>query len=147
MKWDDVAIGDLRRYPGLCNSVENLAERVRILEESAADVKGANLDRIPISGGGSHYEDKILSNLVEKEKKRNLLKVNKQLKAAIEAGLDALTKEERTVLESFYMFPHKNKNAADSLVAVLYCDRATVYRIRKRALYRFTINMYGIIDY
>lgn len=145
MKWDDVAIGDLRRYPGLCNSVENLAERVRILEESAADVKGANLDRIPVSGGGSHYEDKILSNLVEKEKKRNLLEINKQLKAAIEAGLDALTKEERTVLEAFYMFPHKN--AADSMVAVLCCDRATVYRIRKRALYRFTVNMYGIIDY
>lgn len=145
MKWDDVAIGDLRRYPGLCNSVENLAERVRILEESAADVKGANLDRIPISGGGSHYEDKILSNLVEKEKKRNLLKVNKQLKAAIEVGLDALTKEERTVLEAFYMFPHKN--AVESLISILHCERATVYRIRKRALYRFTVNMYGIIDY
>lgn len=145
MKWDDVAIGDLRRYPGLCNSVENLAERVRILEESAANVKGANLDRIPISGGGSHYEDKILSNLVEKEKKRNLLKVNKQLKAAIEAGLDALTKEERTVLESFYMFPHKN--AADSLISILHCERATIYRIRRKALYKFTVNMYGIIDY
>lgn len=145
MKWDDVAIGDLRRYPGLCNSVENLAERVRILEESAADVKGANLDRIPISGGGSHYEDKILSNLVEKEKKRNLLKVNKQLKAAIEAGLNSLTKEERTVLESFYMFPHKN--AADSLISILHCERATIYRIRRKALYKFTVNMYGIIDY
>lgn len=145
MKWDDVAIGDLRRYPGLCNSVENLAERVRILEESAANVKGANLDRIPISGGGSHYEDKILSNLVEKEKKRNLLKVNKQLKAAIEVGLDALTKEERMVLESFYMFPHKN--AADSLISILHCERATIYRIRRKALYKFTVNMYGIIDY
>lgn len=145
MKWNDVAIGDLRRYPGLCSSVKNLSERVRILEESAADVKGANLDRIPISGGGSHYEERILSNLVEKEKKRSLLKTNLQLKKAIERGLSALTKEERMVLEGFYMYP--TKNAADNLASRIHCDRATVYRIRTKALYTFTIHMYGITDF
>lgn len=145
MKWDDIAIGDLRRYPGLCSSVKNLSERLRILEESAADVKGANLDRIPLSGGGSCYEDKLLNVLVEKEKKRHLLKTDLQLKKAIERGLGALDDEERRVLEGFYMYP--SRNAADSLASRIACDRATVYRIRKRALYKFTVHMYGVIDF
>lgn len=144
MRWDKEAEADLRKYPGMLNAVQNLEERVAFLTASSECLKGPVLDDVPIHGGGSHYEDRILDNLVEREKKKALLEVNRQQIRAIERGLSALNKDERDVLEGFYI--HPSKGCVDSLIARLHCERATVYRIRTRALYNFTVNMYGLLD-
>lgn len=144
MRWDKEAESDLRKYPGLLNAVKNLRERVEYLEASSGSLKGSVCDDVPVHGGGSHYEDRILNNLVERERKKMLLNVDEQLIAAIERGLKALTDEERMVVEGFYF--HPTKAAADSLAAKIPCDRSVVYDIRKRALYKFTVHMYGIMD-
>lgn len=145
MKWDDVAIGDLRRYPGLCDAVVNLTDRINFLKRESVSLKGAALDRVPVSGGGSRIEDKILNNLVEREKKEALLAANKQLKEGIERGLAALDKDEIKVLEGLFMY--FSPGAVERLARSIPCDRATVYRIRQRALYKFTVHMYGFTDF
>lgn len=144
MRWDKEAESDLRKYPGLLNAVKNLRERIEYLEASSGSLRGAVCDDVPIHGGGTTFEDRILNNLVERERKRMLLSANEQLIAAIERGLSVLTEDEKTILEGFYFYP--SRKAAERLADQIPCDRATVYRIRDRALYQFTVNMYGLMD-
>lgn len=145
MRWDKEAESDLRKYPGLLNATKNLSERIEYLEASSGSLKGSVCDDVPVHGGGSHYEDRILNNLVERERKRMLLDVDEQLLTAIERGLSALTDEERMVIDGFYIYPVRS-DKADALAARIPCGRATVFRIRDRALYKFTVSMYGLMD-
>jgi ArpU family phage transcriptional regulator len=98
-----------------------------------------------VQGGGSRIEDRMLSNIVERERLAHTYRAAKRLVELTERGLDGLDERERLVLERFYITPAKN--AVPRLSEELFVEKSQVYRIKDDALYKFTICQYGISDY
>ena len=70
---------------------------------------------------------------------------NKKLLDLIERGLASLDKTERLVLDRFYI--DRPKNHVERLMEELNYEKTRVYEIKDQALYKFTIAMYGIVEY
>ena len=62
----------------------------------------------------------------------------------MEKALDALTAEERLVLERFYINPHKG--SVDRLCEELGVERTAVYKRKDAARERFTKLLYGAVS-
>lgn len=144
MDWRKAAIEDLRKYPALKESVTNTGERIEVLESLAQSTPGWS-DREPVSGGDtSRAEDRLIGNIVERQR----LQLNRgsaaQLVSLIDRGLAHLDAHEYMVLERFYMY--RRKGYVERLCEELNCEKTKVYEIKDAALKTFTIAMYGIVD-
>ena len=145
MKWSDCAIQDLRKYKYLKASMESIPERLEALRCMFTSIKGAATDKDPVKGGSSRYEDNLIDIIVEKERLKYLYRANKTLLDLIERGLASLDKTERLVLDRFYI--DRPKGHVEKLMEELYYEKSRVYEIKDQALYKFTIAMYGLIEY
>lgn len=145
MRWTDCAIADLRKYAGMQESLKNIPEKIKALEIRFESVKGASGNSTPVQGGGSHMEDAMLDNIVERERLKMLYQADRHLVRIIERGLASLTDEEKMVLNLFYI--NRTKHYLEELTKRLGYEQAQIYRIKSGALYKFTINMYGIPEY
>jgi hypothetical protein len=145
MRWSDCAIQDLKKYDGLKSSLDNIADRIEALEEKFTGIRGAATDKVPVSGGGSHWEDFLLDNIVERERLKLTYNANKKLVAVTERGLAALNNTERKVLNRFFM--NRPRDHIRVLCEELHLEQAQIYRIKDQALYKFTVYMYGIEEY
>lgn len=145
MKWRDMAIQDLRRYRGLVNGIKNIKERIEIMELKAQDVRISKITNMPHSNNSNTSQDVILDNLVLKEKLKMLLVADVKLVTIFERGLGALSKQERIVLYDFYI--DRQLNHIQKLEDKLHLEQAQIYRIKDKAIYKFTLNMYGISEY
>ncbi len=64
--------------------------------------------------------------------------------ACVESALQILTDEDRFILDK--MFIHAGECPVDDLCEACICEKSSVYRMRKRALDRFTLSLYGDCD-
>ncbi|MEG1863638.1 MAG: hypothetical protein RR198_08550, partial [Oscillospiraceae bacterium] len=88
MRWSDCAVQDLKKYAGIKASLDNIAERVSMLEMKFTSIKGQQTDRTPVqSSGGTHWEDFLLDNIVERERLTLLHTADTRLVQLIEKGL------------------------------------------------------------
>lgn len=145
MRWSDCAVQDLKKYANMKASLDNIAEKIEALEAKFTSIKGSRMDKIPVTGGGSHWEDFLLDNIVERERLTLLHEADIKLVAIIERGLAALNKTERRVLECFFI--HRQRDHVGKLIEELHLEQAQIYRIKDQALYKFTVHQYGIEDY
>lgn len=146
MDWKKCAMEDLRNYSRRRDSLDNIKSRIAALKEQYASVKCAlGSDTGAVQGGGNRIEDRMLSNIVERERLTHTYRAAKQLVDLTERGLSGLDERERLVLERFYVEPERN--AVPRLSDELYVEKSQVYRIKDDALYKFTICQYGLSDY
>lgn len=145
MKWTEIAIEDLRDYTGLKASLRNISERIETLEAEFTGIKSNRTDREPTSGGGNRWEDFLVNNIVERERLRLLLPVVQRKVSVISRGLSALADNERLALKYFYI--SREENYLEKLMETLNIERAEVYRLKDRALRKFTLHMYGLPEY
>ena len=145
MRWSNCAIEDLKKYEGMKSSLGNVAERISILNGNFIAIKGQRTDRTPTRGGGTHWEDFLLNNIVERERLSLLLESNHKLVTIMDRGLSALNKEEHRVLELFFIY--KQRDHIERLCQELSLEKSQIYRIKEQALYKFTMYMYGIQEY
>lgn len=146
MDWKKSAIDDLRNYCRRRDSLDNIKARIAALKDQYASVKCAlGSDPVPVQGGGAKIEDRMLSNIVERERLAHTYRAAKRLVELTERGLDGLDERERLVLERFFVAPAKGN--VGRLCGELGYEQAQVYRIKDDALYKFTIHEYGLADY
>ena len=145
MKWSEVAIQDLKRYSGLKNSLETIPERIEALELQFTCVAGSAPDKIVVQNSGQAVDDKMLDNIVQRERLKLTFRANKVLVDLIERGLSALNDTERKVLECFYMY--RCRGHVERLMDDLGYEKTAVYEIKDRALYQLTTHMYGLQEY
>jgi DNA-directed RNA polymerase specialized sigma subunit len=145
MKWKECAITDLRKYTGMQESLINIPEKIKVLEIRFKSVKSASSDATPVQGGGNHMEDAMLDNIVERDRLKILYQADLRLVKLIDRGLKSLSNEEKLVLNLFYI--NRTKHYLDELSKRLGYEQAQIYRIKNNALYKFTISMYGIMEY
>ncbi len=144
MNWKTAAESDLRLYILRLESQNSINERIAALKEQQNAIKTGNTNKITAQGGQAKAEDRLLNCIVEIERlKYNLSAVSRLIKLT-EKGLSMLSDEEKTVLDAFYI--NASERCVDLLRETLGYEKSQIYRMRERALYKFTISCYGIID-
>lgn len=140
-----VAIDDLRKYEKMRHSLVSIREKQAALDLQSGVIRSSFRDSEPVSGSGSSgAEDRLISNIVERERLDGNYQAVEKLVAQIDAALAMLDDQERLVLERFYI--NRCPGYIDRLCQELGYERAQVYRKKDAALYKFTVALYGIID-
>lgn len=144
MDWKSAAIQRLKDYEARKTSVQLLGEQLDTLELQYTAIRAATTDAEPVRGGdGNRREDALLSNIVLRDE----LKANKRIALReveiTEKGLAALSKEERSILEAFYM--RRPYNHVARLCDELCIEKSEVYRRKGVALEKFAIACYGVV--
>lgn len=143
MNWKVEAVRDLKTYSQRKESVENIQERIKVLDEQFKSLKGISADE-PVMGGMSKQEEKWLDNIAERERLSFSLKIAEALVELTEKGLDVLDDRERQILEGFYI--NHTENHVDVLCDELHFEKSRLYQIKDKALRKFTIAMYGTVE-
>ena len=145
MNWQSAAIDDLKKYIDLRDSLKNISDRISALKLNYTSIKSATIDVVPVKGGSSKIEDRLINNIVERQRLEYTYKATKKLVDIIERGLNGLDEKEKLVLERFFIY--RSSGHVERLMEELNYEQRRVYQIKDEALYKFTIKMYGIIDY
>jgi hypothetical protein len=145
MNWQNEAVEDLKKYAQMKESLINIHERIAALESDYTGIKSMATNEVPIRGGSSKNEARLINNIVERERLECTYNATEKLVKLIEKGLSSLEKNEQLVLERFYIY--RSCGHVERLMEELNFEQRRIYQIKDVALYKFTINMYGIIDY
>ncbi|MCK9478342.1 MAG: hypothetical protein M0R40_02430 [Firmicutes bacterium] len=145
MNWKSVAAEDLERYGKQKKSLDSLYERISILTDSYTALRPIASNKVPVRGDTTQIEDVMLNNIVEREKLKNTYSIIKRLVKLTEKGLSNLSDYERRTLELFYI--RRQKNHVDRLMEEFGYEKSKVYNLKEKALYNFTIGVYGLSDY
>ena len=141
MNFKKCAEEDLENYRRRLEAIQSIRERIEVLR-AGMDVKAVRTDKVAVLGGASKAEKNLVNSLYEIEKLKMSLKTTTQLCNIIKKGLDSLSDEEQTVLKIMYVEPINHP--IDELCEMLNISKPQVYRIRDKALYKFTITCYGL---
>ena len=133
---------DLARYGGQLVAVTTLPDELRRLELEYESIKIANTDTTPVQGGGTVYEDRLLTNIARREKTSMALSMTQIDIERIEAALDCLDETERHIVDTMYI--HRQRGAIERLREELGLeDERSVYKRAERALKKLTYALYG----
>lgn len=143
MNWQKEAVNDLKAYEARKLSIDNMKKRIRELEQRAIKLGSLSSD-VPVKGGASKSEDALINNIAERDRLNQNIDAVQCLLDIIDNGLSVLNDEERMVLNEFYI--NRSSQHIEKLCDELHCEKSRVYSIKDKALYKFTIAMYGVID-
>lgn len=144
MKWKDEAVDKLRRYDAMQTAQQNISREIARLKEEAFSIRRADPAATPVRGSGGRYDEVLMNNIVKRQELAWTLKQVKLWISNTDRGLQALSDEERQVLQRLYLYPEKG--AIDRLCEELGLEQSSVYRRRDQALEHFTIAMYGFAE-
>jgi len=143
--WKFKAKDKLKDYPLQKVALTNLHEEIARLESEACSIKSATSDGTPVKGGGSSREDRLLSNIVMREELKLALDRTTRAVRMVERGLEALTHEERRILDTMYIV--QGKGYVERLMNELGLqEESSLYKRANKALLRFTLAMYGVTE-
>ena len=140
MKTSDV-ITDLQNYTLYRLALANTRDAIEECEREIIIVRSAINEDKPIDS--SNYDNqKVISDLLKKKiSLETNYDLNRRRVRRIARGLAALSDDERKVLNLFYI--NRPRGYVDILCEELAVERSQVYRIKNRALYKFTVSQYG----
>lgn len=141
MKWKNEAMEKLRQYHTMRHALRNIPLEIDRLAADACALRAARTDGVAVKGGGNRREEALINNLVERQELENSLEQVKRWLSVTDRGLEALTSDEKLILDRLYMRPERG--ALDRLCNELGVEQSTVYRRRDEALHRFTVALYG----
>lgn len=142
--WKYNAIQDLREYRPLQESLTNIPQEIAAIDLDMQMVKGVSFDKMPVEGGASRHEDRLISGIDRKQRLSENLKVAKMRVERIERGLRVLSDTEQLVLRRFYI--QREGRYVERLCEELGCEKSAVYREKDRALKKYTLAMYGLLS-
>lgn len=144
MNWKQEAVDKLRQLEAKETALKTIPEEIARLESAMESIRSASADGSPVRGGGSGREDMLLSNICTRQELERSLKQTKLWVKSVNAALRVLLQDERRILERFYIRPVQG--AAERLSSELGKDVKTIYSKKDRALYKFTVALYGLTE-
>lgn len=144
MYWKTEAINKLKMYEAKKIALHNIPCQIKALESEFTAVKSSARDSAPVSGGTNQREDKLLSNIIERDELAQNYRIVSAQIAAIEKGLSILTDEELHILRRFYVDRHMGH--IEKLCEELNLEQSQIYRKKDTALRKFVTAMYGVQD-
>jgi ArpU family phage transcriptional regulator len=145
MNWKNEAVNDLSTYTRRKESLVNIKQQIEAINMQLTSIRSSASDSGPVMGGVSQYEDRILDNIVKRDRLMLTYRATREIVKLIEKGIAGLDERERLLLDRFYI--HRAKGNVEQLMSELDYERSRVYQIKDEALYKFTIVMYGINEY
>lgn len=140
MRWKDEAQEKLKRYDWMHQALVNIPMEIKRLKDDAVNLRSA-ADGVAVRGGGGKREDALINNLVQQQELEKNLKQVRQWLSVMDRSLSSMDPEDQLVLNRLFLYPQRD--AINQLCSELGVEQATVYRKRDRALYRFTVALYG----
>lgn len=144
MNWKQEAKNDLYKLRKQQQALADIPEQLEALRESIESARGSRTDASPVQGGSSGYEERMLNNLVKREKLRLNYRIVHRQVTAVEAALATLDDRQCRVLELLYI--DKQAGAIERLMNEHGITDRQVWRVAEQALYGFTIARYGLQD-
>lgn len=141
MNWKTEAMEKLRRYDSMLLAAKNIPVELCRLEEAAVAIRRGGIDGCAVISGGNRQEERMLDNLMNRQELNRCLQQTESWLDTMERALMSLPREERLVLERFYIRPEKG--SVERLCTELGAETSTIYRKRDKALRQFTIALYG----
>ena len=141
MNWKNEAMEKLRNYDAMVSSLINIPKEIERLRVASASIRSARIDGDPVRGGGYRREEILMDNLMRRQELAWKLEQAQRWVACTEKALETLTPEEALVLRRMYIYPEKG--CLERLCSELGVEQSSIYRKRDKALYRFTIALYG----
>ncbi len=144
MNWKKEAVNLLKDYPARKESLHNIKERYTMLEKEMSKLRSAENEHIPVRGALSRTQEQLFNTMTEKEQLQFNYHMVRQQLDWVDRGLASLNEEERIVLEGFFLA--SAEHSKDDLMDKLCVERSTLYDMREKALRKFTISMYGLLE-
>ena len=144
MNWKAEAMEKLNRYHAMRQALQNIPEEIKRLEADAHSLRCARPDQVSVQGGTGKREDMLLNSLVYRQELQDQLRRAKSWVKVTDRALAALTPEEKLILHRMYILPERG--CIERLTTELGVEQSSIYRKRDRALYRFTVALYGIAE-
>lgn len=141
-----LSLDDLRTHPQRVEALANIRDRMGALKAQYESIKVQAADVTPVQGGTCQVEDRLINNIVERERLALNYRAIKPMINIVERGLAAISEEQREILLAFAQAGRNNKGIADRLAIEHNMDRSTVYRLLRIAQHDFTVYCYGIVE-
>ena len=143
--WKFKAIDKLKGYSAQKASLTSLPDEIARLESEAYSIKSATADGTPVKGGGSGREDRLLSNMVQREEHKAMLERAQKSVSGVERGLAVLDKDERSILDRMYI--NQEVGAVQRIMDDYnLAETSSAYKRINKALLHFTVAMYGATE-
>ena len=143
MNWKIESMEELREYEAKRTAVESIPQEIRQIQDQRAKLGGSG-NTVPVTGGGSRWEDRQINLIVRLDKLSTSLKLAQEWVEKVERGLKILNAEERMILDRFYINPAKGN--VDRLCGDLHLEKTAVYNRKDAALRKYTLARYGCIE-
>lgn len=140
MDWKREAIQSLRDYGLIQSGMESTYEQIKRLEESMTSTSTA-ADKIPIQGGASTHEEKLVANIAKVGELRRAYEDAQHHCNLVEKALSCLQMEEEAILRSAYI----EGLAPSEIAEKMNYSIQWAYSARDRALRKYTLSYYGAI--
>lgn len=134
----------LRDYNAKRKSLASTADQIAMLEAESTCVRSATTDGTPVQGGGNCREDAMLNNIAARTELQAAHDSAEAWLRIVNGALSVLTDDERLVLDRFYI--NRQRGHVERLMDEMHVEQAQVYRRRDKALRKFTIALYGVIE-
>ena len=143
--WKFRALDKLKAYNLQKTALVSIPEEIAMLESEAYSIRSATADGTPVQGGGSAREDRLLSNMVTREELQRMYDRAQRAVSIVDRGLQALTYDERHILEVMYI--NQERGCLYRLMEEYnLAEESSMYKKANKALLRFTIAMYGATE-
>jgi len=142
MNWKQEAVERLRLYSGMKQAVKNLPLELKRLEQEATNLGAGNSERVKNSSTVHSRENWLMNNIIQRQELLRAYNNAVQWLSVTDGALDTLPEEDLRILSRMYIEPVSC--AAAELCAELGVEQSSVYRRRDKALYQFTVALYGI---
>ena len=144
MNWKYESMEELREYEAKRTAVETIPDEIAQLKADMHKLGGGNSSSVPVKGGGSRWEDRMINLIVKCDKLESSLAYAQEWVHRVERGLAVLTAEERLILDRFYI--NAAKGNVDRLCGELCVEKSQVYSKKDAALRRYTLARYGCAE-
>lgn len=139
--WRKQAETDLKNFEACKQSLINIPDQIRELEEKLTSIRSQTADSVTVKGGSGSRDDAYLNNIVARDRLNANLEENRRFVSRVSNALSILNEDEKELLRRFYMLPERG--AAYNMAGEKHVDHKTVYRWKDEALNKFTRAMYG----
>ena len=144
MDWKSVAMEKLRDHEAKQQALKSIPLEITQIESAMTSLRSARVEGAPVRVRGSGHEDRILGLIVKKQELEDNLNRVQMCVDVVCRALQVLNKEERHILDRFYINPAKGN--VDRLCDELCIEQSAVYRRKDAALRKFTIALYGATE-
>lgn len=131
VKW---AVDELREYDLVSANLDAKREEIKRLESQMHAPKAAAFGSIPVQGGGSTYEERLVSDIFRVGAMREALEQAEWSCADVERALNQLEPEEVLVLKELCI-----RGVSAAAFAEAHCYSIPwVYKLKDKAIKRYT---------